>query len=762
MTSHRGSRVKLHTMRDVPPSSSRRLLGSNQRLVTTQPNIPQLSSDAQMLMKVLGKRPDMRTVEEIDMMFEWVLKNGSTNKLFSGIQDVICKTICREMTLYTAPPNSVICYQGDFGDVFYIIISGQVGLYVEEHDKKQSKPFEDDLKQLMQSALLDDMSSSHATTSDRHFVGHNPHLPKQFGKFIRFIGSGGTFGELAVMEPTAQRTCTVVSTTLTSFICLKRAAYQRLVRASNGDTVGFTQYEFLEDLFYFDSWSHGDVQRFSNKLRQVTVAADSFLLRHGNEANVMYFIYSGIVQESMPMVCLMDEHGVAIKYTPVDEKSKKAGKERASNNGAPSTLIIQQQQSPHSDATTTPDHVVQGVPLSELKRKRVSVEIALYEEHDICGEHALVYNQTHSKVDLRAALVMDRSTWLDVFLVDRLESVVAALALFKQVAQARDHWRDTRLAIAVSHPRLLFTISTRAMMRHAHVLCGWCGSGDHNTADSRCSKVIAAKEKADIRKKRKGLSDKQKSEQLALERRRVLHAKSTLKPEHVTNPPSLKMRFRVAATAIVSSVQIHNATLRLLTPREQILKDWQVAANNQTRICESHGFVTTPKLQVPDDVRKKGEARPPTHPSSTPPPRPRALRPSYLPEDDNDIGLDDVHHGMGAIAPIPLSMQNNLSKDNMTAQFRFNLVQQLKKVQSVEGYHATRAQVLDELSTPPTNESPRPRRPKVPRNRQRRRGPQSTRVFRRVDRMLKKLWPAEHRLPQVEDSLKDITIRHED
>ncbi|RHZ05209.1 hypothetical protein DYB31_008302, partial [Aphanomyces astaci] len=57
-----------------------------------------------------------------------------------------------------------------------------------------------------------------------------------------------------------------------------------------------------------------------------------------------------------------------------------------------------------------------------------------------------------------------------------------------------------------------------------------------DVADARCSKVIAAKEKADIRKKRKGLSDKQKSEQLALERRRVLHAKSTLKPEHVTNP----------------------------------------------------------------------------------------------------------------------------------------------------------------------------------------------------------------------------------
>ncbi|ETW00138.1 hypothetical protein H310_07546 [Aphanomyces invadans] len=771
MTDQRGSRVKLHAMRDVQASTSRGLVGSKQRLLASQHNNLPMTADAQMLLKVLGKRPDMRTVEEIDNLFEWVLKNGSTNKLFSGIQDVICKTICREMTLYTAPPNSVICYQGDFGDVFYIIISGQVALYVDENEKKQAKPFEDDVKLLLQRALLDDNIASSAannvSASTRHLHSDAAHQLKQFGKFIRFIGSGGTFGELAVMEPTAQRTCTVVSTTVTSFICLKRAAYQRLVRASNGDTVGFTQYEFLEDLFYFESWSHGDVQRFSNKLRQVTIAADSFLLRHGNEANVMYFIYSGIVQESMPMVCLMDEHGVAIKYTPVEEKNKKgAAKGPSANVGAPTSTLL-------ADTTSVPDSAGHGIPLSELKRKRVSVEIALYEEHDICGEHALLYNQSHSKVDLRAitdvkALVMDRATWVDVFLVDRLETVVTALNLFKQVAQARDHWRETRVAIAVSHPRLLLTISTRAMMKHAHVLCGWCGSGDHNTGDPRCTKVIAAREKANIRKKRKGKTDKQKAEEFAQERRRVLRGNKPIlhKPDKEEDAKaSLKMRFRVAATAIVSSVQIHHATLTLPTPREQILKDWQVAANNQARICESHGQMAAPKLQVPDEVRKKAEAvtRPPTRLRS-PPTKPRVARASYEPEDD---GPEEVH-GMAAIAPIPLAMQNSLAKDNVAAEFRLNLLQRLKTVQTVEAYQATRTDVLAAMSTPdgtsakPTGkDSRRPRRPKVPKNRRHRRGPQSTRLYRRVDRMLKKLWPAEYSLPQVEDSLKDVKIRHD-
>ncbi|KAF0694121.1 Aste57867_14980 [Aphanomyces stellatus] len=696
------------------------------------------SSDAHMIHKILSKRPEVRSMEEVDTLFEWVLKNGSTNKLFSGIQDVICKTICREMTLYTAPPNTVVCYQGDFGDVFYIIIAGQVALYVEEMDKK--KPFEDDLKRLMAKALADQANGGGVDDASR---------PKQFGKFIRFIGAGGTFGELAVMEPTAQRTCTVLTTMMTSFICLKRAAYQRLVRASNGDQVGFTQFEFLEDLFFFDEWTHGDVQRLSNKLRQVSVTADSFLLRHGNEANVMYFIYSGVVQESLPMLCLMDENGVAIKYTPVEEKKGRVH----GTNGPSASTMGSNMALPGGEAG-----LVGGVPLSELKRKRISVEIALYEEHDVCGEHAIVYNQSHSKVDLRAvtdvkALVMDRAVWVDLFLVDRLESVVKALTLFRQLAQARDHWRDTRAAIAVSHPRLLLTISTRAMMRHAHILCGWCGSCDHNTGDVRCAKVIVAKQKAEIRKKRKLLTEQQK-QLAAKERRRVLRGASSKK---VLDSPekTLKMRFRIAARAIVSTVQINQATATLLSPREQILKDWTVAANNQARICAAKDDTLVPKLQVPDAVRDKAIARLPTKPRS-PLLRTKHIRASYVPEFDDATPVVPP-----PIAPLPLAMQNPLARGNLTLDYRKHLLAKMKKVQSVEGYHDTRTAVLDAMVSPeddPAALHP-PRRPKVPKNRPRRKGPQSTRVYRRVDRMLKKLWPAEYALPQIEESLKDIQIR---
>ncbi len=124
---------------------------------------------------------------EVDMLLDWVLRNDGTQKLFRGIQDVICKTICREMTLYAAPRGTIVCHQGDFGDIFYIILSGHVALFVNER----------------QTRLEEAPSCVHRDDDDDDALHGNNH--KAYGTFIRYIRAGGTFGELAVMDPTAQR-----------------------------------------------------------------------------------------------------------------------------------------------------------------------------------------------------------------------------------------------------------------------------------------------------------------------------------------------------------------------------------------------------------------------------------------------------------------------------------------------------------------------------------------------------------------------------
>jgi len=74
-------------------------------------------------------------------------------------------------------------------------------------------------------------------------------------------------------------------------------------------------------------------------------------------------------------------------------------------------------------------------------------------------------------------------------------------------------------------------------------------------------------------------------------------------------------------------------------------------------------------------------------------------------------------------------------------------------------YNNKRSEVVQQLISPDQDAFKQTLKPKVPNNRRRRKIGQPNRLNRRVDRMLKKLWPNDNRVPQIEDSLKDIAIR---
>ncbi|KAG6623831.1 RmlC-like jelly roll fold [Phytophthora cinnamomi] len=238
----------------------------------------QRQKEVKEIYRILQRVPEAREAHEIDTLYEWVLRNGSTNKIFQGAQEIICKTICREMTLLELPAQGVVCYQGDYGDTFYVIISGSVSLFINARPRQRLTLEEED-------------NNSKAYSADEEDVKLQP---DQYGTFIKHITDGGTFGELAVMDPTARRSCTIICDEPTSFICLKRGAYQRLIRITNSSQLDFTQVEFLETMYFFDGWPHGELTRLSNRLRQVHYPADSYLTRIGAEANVVFFIYAGM------------------------------------------------------------------------------------------------------------------------------------------------------------------------------------------------------------------------------------------------------------------------------------------------------------------------------------------------------------------------------------------------------------------------------------------------------------------------------------
>nr|CCA28109.1 conserved hypothetical protein [Albugo laibachii Nc14] len=247
---------------------------------------------------VLIKPPEARDPWDIDLLHDYVMRNGNTYRLFQGAQEIICKTICRELTLLELPKNALVCKQGEFGDTFYIMFSGCVSIYVETRRRLS----------------LDDDGAWHSgsfQTVELDDLVRMDYLCQKFGTWKNKIERGGTFGEIAVTDPTAKRTGTVICDTPAALICLKRGAYQRLLRITNSSELKFTEVEFLKTTFIFRSWPHADLTQLSSRLKRTTFPAGTFLTHLGAEASVLYFIYDGLVQESVSVVHYCDENASA-------------------------------------------------------------------------------------------------------------------------------------------------------------------------------------------------------------------------------------------------------------------------------------------------------------------------------------------------------------------------------------------------------------------------------------------------------------------
>ncbi|KAF4320421.1 hypothetical protein BBO99_00005773 [Phytophthora kernoviae] len=378
----------------------------------------QQQKEVKEIYRILQRAPDTREANDIDTLYEWVLKNGSTNKIFQGAQEIICKTICREMTLLELPTKGVVCYQGDYGDTFFVIISGSVSLFINPNPKPK--------------VILDEDNNPTLADDDEVKL-----LPDQYGTFIKHITDGGTFGELAVMDPTARRSCTIVCDEPTTFICLKRGSYQRLIRITNSSQLDFTQIEFLETIYFFDGWPHGELTRLSNRLRQVHYPVDSYLTRIGADANVVFFIYAGLVQETVPMIQQLNENG-----------------------------SVQRSAELESNLAKRAMHGLGGKRSSQQKR-RTELELSLYQDHDICGEYPILFNKSSCSTDLLAltdvkALVMDRETWKDLFYMHALDHIRASFNKLRKLAEARENWRKTRVKLALANPGLILTMMASA------------------------------------------------------------------------------------------------------------------------------------------------------------------------------------------------------------------------------------------------------------------------------------------------------------
>lgn len=678
---------------------------------------------------VLLRAPEERDALDIDTLYDWVLKNGSTNKIFHGAQEIICKTICREMTLLKLPAQGVVCYQGDYGDTFYIILTGSVSLFINA--KPKPKYSSDDEFDYRLASLYEDEGT---TKLD------------QYGTFIKHITDGGTFGELAVMDPTARRSCTVTCDEPTSFICLKRGAYQRLIRMTNSSHLDFTQIEFLETMFFFEGWRHNELNRLLNRLRQVHFPANSYLARLGTEPQGVFFIYAGLVQETVPTIQFLSHNGnvqrcAELKSNVLNQTMQDLGEKR---------------------------HASKLRQLAEL-------ELTLYQDHDICAEYPIMFNQPFCSTNLLAvtdvkALVMDRETWKEFFFMHARDYIRETFSKFRKLAGAREIWRKTRINLALANPGLILTISTKAMMLDGKCLCGWCGNADHTTGDACCPGLSASKKKQEDRQKK--VNAKRNKKSLGVPAKTSISMTCSILPvdlssgepnvttsadsTHTECKPGASyatLALKPTPSNLSASQSLRNSNIstnQVERPQTDPAKsskqvEERILVKRPTEICAPNtlkNIATQRKLAISDHLKFHKISDCLYEYEISPEKREEQNLPA--------IKVEDVRKGTFT--------------EVIADQYRHEMMRKVKHMSCMEQYIGARAEVLELLTTPhEVDDHMRhrlPRKPKIPKPRRptvnpKTRQPRPDRFNRKINRMLRKIWRKEHPLPVVEESLRD-------
>lgn len=403
-------------------------------------------------------------MEDVDCIYDYITTNQLTQKIFHDVSEIICKTICREMTLVTMPTNCLVCKQGARGDTFYIVIEGRVGLYVRDDVKtiNGQRKNENGLsasapatRQRRKSTVFHRTSRRESTTDeiDQYIEGKTIVPPDdddddaassssssrtaEYGKLIKHLTSGATFGELAVIDPEARRSCTIITSDETHFICLTRQAYQRLTRV-NATSLSSSQIEFLQSMVMFDAWPRGDLVRLSNVLRYVQLPRDTHVFHATNECTGLYFLLSGHVSEQLVLKTLVSEAGRALKCIAPDQ--------------------WQTTQHHHHSGPTAKE--AQEAEKAEWMRrhhrvKKKTVDICHLSPRDVFGEFATIYQRPSYEVDVKTTsdvelLVLDRHHWLELFVRDKQPLAQEAQDAFRDLANTREQWRRSRIQVSVS------------------------------------------------------------------------------------------------------------------------------------------------------------------------------------------------------------------------------------------------------------------------------------------------------------------------
>ncbi|KAK2173403.1 hypothetical protein NP493_877g00021 [Ridgeia piscesae] len=245
------------------------------------------------VIRVISQSPDKRKDFEVNNLLPWFRKKSD---LFRNLKTELLFDIIKNLQFATKERDDVIIRQGDKGECMYILLRGQVTIFIqyatsktEDTDERPPKPKPE------QTAPDQAAPTAPAPASAQE---ESELIRKRLGTYVCSLVPGATFGEVALLSEDCIRTASIIADERTDLIVVDRQLYNRSVKY-------VLQKEFEDKSTFiatnplFRGWAPRYHKQLTMALQKDICGYEGVLVKQGAPVTAIYFILSGEVKVVM-------------------------------------------------------------------------------------------------------------------------------------------------------------------------------------------------------------------------------------------------------------------------------------------------------------------------------------------------------------------------------------------------------------------------------------------------------------------------------
>eukprot|EP01038_Epipyxis_sp_PR26KG_P008571 gene8571-11581_t len=220
-----------------------------------------------------------RSTMEKEILRRFILNNMSCIPKSTSFSEM--DQLCNEVDWFPLVGKSILFLQGDFGNVYYMIARGSVGLFLEpskDHEMTIAREF--------------------GSQRGQKFLGNEEDL-KRLGNHILTLQQGSGFGEYAILATTNKiRSCAAVTMDDESLLLILHAdTYNSVLRQHHYRQKQLSSATtLLQELPLFKHLNYSKIASIAYTMRSQSYSSQSMIAQFGAVINNVFLVVSGQVK----------------------------------------------------------------------------------------------------------------------------------------------------------------------------------------------------------------------------------------------------------------------------------------------------------------------------------------------------------------------------------------------------------------------------------------------------------------------------------